>query len=122
MFFFGSSFGSGLTTMMMASTSVEGALLKIPSLGIISPSPRLITRSSSSLRFRLHFGVRAISSASAAEATPVPPPVDDSKLGPGSLGHVTRPDFPILHQVGSRVPFLMMQKIRSSIMLFSRLN
>ncbi|CAI9091489.1 OLC1v1026541C1 [Oldenlandia corymbosa var. corymbosa] len=92
--------------MMMASTTVEGALLKLPSLRIMSSSPRLNGRNS--LRLPVNLGVRAITSASAAEAARVPIPVDDTKLGPGSLGHITRPDFPILHQVvdGKKLVYL----------------
>ncbi|KAL3520992.1 hypothetical protein ACH5RR_019141 [Cinchona calisaya] len=103
--------------MPMVSTAIETAFLKIPSLGLVNPScttSKLVGRSSVSLRFRLQFRPLAISSASAAEAASAsssPSSVveyDNSKLGPGSLGHLTRPDFPILHQEvnGSKLVYL----------------
>ncbi|XP_027111181.1 cysteine desulfurase 1, chloroplastic [Coffea eugenioides] len=101
--------------MMMASTTVESAFLKIPSFGFVNPNnatSKLVSRSSVSLRFGFHFRSCATSSASAAEPASASSPSsvvnDGAKLGPGSLGHITRPDFPILHQAvnGSKLVYL----------------
>ena len=64
---------------------MESAVVKLPpSLRTIKLNPN---RKNRILRF-----------ASSASA-PAPAPLStDPQLGPGSLGHLTRPDFPILHQ------------------------
>nr|GMD86148.1 cysteine desulfurase 1, chloroplastic [Ipomoea batatas] len=47
-------------------------------------------------------------SSQTSAASPPSTVVDEKKLGPGSLGHITRPDFPILHQEvnGSKLVYL----------------
>lgn len=83
---------------MMAVTA-DGAVLKLPSLSIIKRSREFSCRSSVSLRTGFVFCRRNMSAASAVETTAAPlSSVDHSILGPGSLGHLTRPDFPILQQ------------------------
>ncbi|XP_019233829.1 PREDICTED: cysteine desulfurase 1, chloroplastic [Nicotiana attenuata] len=84
------------------STTMEGAILKLPCLRTVSRNPNLTNRSSGSLRWRsrpLHVSASAASSPSL---------INDTKIGPGSLGHITRSDFPILHQEinGSKLVYL----------------
>ncbi|XP_009598619.1 cysteine desulfurase 1, chloroplastic-like [Nicotiana tabacum] len=84
------------------STTMEGAILKLPCLRTVSRNPNITNRSSGSLRWRsrpLHVSASAASS---------PPLINDTKIGPGSLGHITRSDFPILHQEinGSKLVYL----------------
>lgn len=63
--------------------TMEG-VLKLPySFRIIKPNPKRTNRA-----------FRTVPSASASVTVASPNPI----LGPGSLGHLTRPDFPILHQ------------------------
>lgn len=66
--------------------SMEAVVVKLPpSLRTIKPSPNRTNRT-----------LRTAPFASAAAA---PAPLStDPQLGPGSVGHLTRPDFPILHQ------------------------
>ncbi|XP_059317613.1 cysteine desulfurase 1, chloroplastic [Lycium ferocissimum] len=87
--------------MITTTTPMEGAILKLP-IGLRTVN-RVTNRSSTSLRWRsrpLHVSASAVSTST--------PLVDDPKLGPGSLGHITRPDFPILHQEinGSKLVYL----------------
>lgn len=87
---------------MTMVTTMEGAILKVPSLRFMNPNAKFMNPESFPLRRRYEFRFRTVSSASAAEtATPYSssPPFSFSKLGAGSLGHISRPDFPILHQV-----------------------
>nr|GLL20785.1 cysteine desulfurase 1, chloroplastic [Ipomoea trifida] len=78
-------------TMMPAATTVEGVVHRVPYLTTAARNPTFSSRGSASIRFRaLCF--------SASAASPPSTVVDEQKLGPGSLGHITRPDFPILHQ------------------------
>ncbi|KAK4717242.1 hypothetical protein R3W88_015580 [Solanum pinnatisectum] len=72
---------------------MEGAILKLPCLRSVSRSSNFTNRSSNSFPWRYR---RLHISASAASASA--PLVEGPKLGPGSLGHITRSDFPILHQ------------------------
>ncbi|XP_006345890.1 cysteine desulfurase 1, chloroplastic [Solanum tuberosum] len=79
--------------MITTTTPMEGAILKLPCLRSVSRNTNFTNRSSNSFPWRyrwLHI------SASAASASA--PLVEGPKLGPGSLGHITRSDFPILHQ------------------------
>lgn len=99
---------------MIATTTMpmEGAVLKLPCFRSGSWNPsianrssssfHLTNRSSSSLRWK-SWGLHV--SASAASS---PPLVEGPKLGPGSLGHITRSDFPILQQEinGSKLVYL----------------
>ncbi|KAK6148615.1 hypothetical protein DH2020_019527 [Rehmannia glutinosa] len=65
--------------------TMEGVVLKLPpSLRIIKPNPNRTNRTFRTATF-------ASASAPAHLST-------DPQLGPGSLGHLTRPDFPILRQ------------------------
>ncbi|KAL1541684.1 Cysteine desulfurase 1, chloroplastic [Salvia divinorum] len=78
--------------------SMESAVLKLPSsLRTISPKPNLTNRT-----------LRTATFASSASASAPSPLSTDPQLGPGSLGHLTRPDFPILHQEvnGKRLVYL----------------
>lgn len=72
---------------------MEGAILKLPCLRSVSRNTNFTNRSSNSFPWRYR---RLHISASAASASA--PLVEGPKLGPGSLGHITRSDFPILHQ------------------------
>lgn len=87
------------------TTPMEGAILKLPYLRTVSRNPNFTSRSSGSLRRGYRFRPLRVS-ASAASSPPLVE--EDSKLGPGSLGHITRPDFPILHQEinGSKLVYL----------------
>lgn len=77
----------------MITMEAAAAVLKLPpSLRAIRPNPNRTLRCAS------------FASAAAASA----PISADPQLGPGSLGHLTRPDFPILHQALSS--FLHFQK------------
>lgn len=68
---------------------MEAFALKMPpSLRIIKHNPNRTNRTLRTAPF---------ASASASASAPAPL-YADSQLGPGSLGHLTRPDFPILHQ------------------------
>ncbi|KAL2482306.1 Cysteine desulfurase [Forsythia ovata] len=74
--------------------TMEGVVLKLPySFRIIKPNPNRTNRT-----------FRTVSLASASVTVASPDPI----LGPGSLGHLTRPDFPILHQEvnGKRLVYL----------------
>ncbi|XP_015076592.1 cysteine desulfurase 1, chloroplastic [Solanum pennellii] len=80
--------------MITTTTPMEGAILKLPCLRSVSRNTNFTNRSSNSFPWsyrRLHISASASASASA-------PLVEGPKLGPGSLGHITRSDFPILHQ------------------------
>ncbi|KAL0355276.1 UNVERIFIED_CONTAM: Cysteine desulfurase 1, chloroplastic [Sesamum radiatum] len=68
--------------------TMEGLVLKFP------PSLRIVPRPNPNHAHRVF---RFVSLASASAPAPAPLSTDP-KLGPGSLGHRTRPDFPILHQ------------------------
>ncbi|KAM3268432.1 cysteine desulfurase 1, chloroplastic [Capsicum chacoense] len=89
------------------TTPMEGAVLKLPCLRSVSRrNPNLTYRSSGLLRRRYKFRQLHVSASAASSS---PSLVDDNpKLGPGSLGHVTRPDFPILRQEinGSKLVYL----------------
>ncbi|XP_049354919.1 cysteine desulfurase 1, chloroplastic [Solanum verrucosum] len=75
------------------TTPMEGAILKLPCLRSVSRNSNFTNRSSNSFPWRYR---RLHISASAASASA--PLAEGPKLGPGSLGHITRSDFPILHQ------------------------
>ncbi|KAK6790325.1 hypothetical protein RDI58_014125 [Solanum bulbocastanum] len=79
--------------MITTTTPMEGAILKLPCLRSVSRNSNFTNRSSNSFPWRYR---RLHISASAASASA--PLVEGPKLGPGSLGHITRSDFPILHQ------------------------
>ncbi|KAL3338222.1 hypothetical protein AABB24_030392 [Solanum stoloniferum] len=79
--------------MITTPTPMEGAILKLPCLRSVSRNSNFTNRSSNSFPWRYR---RLHISASAASASA--PLVEGPKLGPGSLGHITRSDFPILHQ------------------------
>lgn len=66
--------------------TMEGLALKLPS------PLRVVRRPNPNHPYRVFRSVCLASSAAPA------PLSTDPKLGPGSLGHLTRPDFPILHQ------------------------
>ncbi|KAM7532193.1 hypothetical protein LguiB_035603 [Lonicera macranthoides] len=82
--------------MMM---TLEGAVYKFPSLKIIK-NPNPTNRSPTSLRFRTSVSTSIVSSSSSSSSS--------SSQEPSSLGHITRPDFPILHQEvnGSKLVYL----------------
>ncbi|XAR54569.1 Cysteine desulfurase [Bertholletia excelsa] len=102
--------------MMNSAAAAEVAIFKFPSFKIISPNFSPINPRSATLRF----GFRRFSSsppsslyvASAASFSSCSSSSvvngEYSKLGPFSLGHTTRPDFPILHQEinGSKLVYL----------------
>ncbi|EYU40686.1 hypothetical protein MIMGU_mgv1a0062341mg, partial [Erythranthe guttata] len=74
---------------------MESFVLKLPpSFRIIKQSPNCTNRTFRTVPF--------------ASATAPAPLSTDSQLGPGSLGYLTRPDFPILHQElnGKRLVYL----------------
>ncbi|KAL3369546.1 hypothetical protein AABB24_010071 [Solanum stoloniferum] len=79
--------------MITTTTPMEGAILKLPCLRSVSRNSNFTNRSSNSFPWRYR---RLHISASAASASA--PLAEGPKLGPGSLGHITRSDFPILHQ------------------------
>ncbi|CAK9184854.1 unnamed protein product [Ilex paraguariensis] len=81
---------------------MESSLLKIPSLKILNA--KLTSRTFATVRLRF----RSISVSASAASSSVVTEADDPKLGPSSLGHITRPDFPILHQEvnGSKLVYL----------------
>ncbi|KAL8042398.1 hypothetical protein ABFX02_09G047800 [Erythranthe guttata] len=75
--------------------TMESFVLKLPpSFRIIKQSPNCTNRTFRTVPF--------------ASATAPAPLSTDSQLGPGSLGYLTRPDFPILHQElnGKRLVYL----------------
>ncbi|KAL0342430.1 UNVERIFIED_CONTAM: Cysteine desulfurase 1, chloroplastic [Sesamum calycinum] len=75
--------------------TMEGLVLKLPS------SLRIVPRPNHNHPHRVFRSVSLASSSAplASSSAPAPAPLStDPKLGPGSLGHLTRPDFPILHQ------------------------
>ncbi|CAN4096060.1 unnamed protein product [Withania somnifera] len=77
------------------ATPMEGAILKLPHLRTVRRNRNFTIRSSGSVRRRYRFNPIHVSASAAAS----PPLVEEnSKLGPGSLGQITRSDFPILHQ------------------------
>ncbi|KAK3003058.1 hypothetical protein RJ639_018940 [Escallonia herrerae] len=90
---------------IMTTTMAMGGV-KLLSLQPINPNST--TLSSSSARFQFRF--RPVSSSAAAAPSPnVNHTQDDPRLGSvPSLGHITRPDFPILHQEvnGSKLVYL----------------
>ncbi|PHU18584.1 putative cysteine desulfurase [Capsicum chinense] len=89
------------------TTPMEGAVLKLPCLrSVARRNPNLTYQSFGLLRRRYKFRQLHVSASAASSS---PSLVDDNpKLGPGSLGHVTRPDFPILQQEinGSKLVYL----------------
>ncbi|KAL7139384.1 hypothetical protein ABFS83_09G046900, partial [Erythranthe nasuta] len=77
--------------------TMESFVLKLPpSFRIIKQNPNCTNRT-----------FRTVPFASATAPAPAPASTD-SQLGPGSLGYLTRPDFPILHQElnGKRLVYL----------------
>ncbi|KAL7099009.1 hypothetical protein ACP275_09G055000 [Erythranthe tilingii] len=75
--------------------TMESFVLKLPpSFRIIKQNPNCTNRTFRTVPF--------------ASATAPAPASTDSQLGPGSLGYLTRPDFPILHQElnGKRLVYL----------------
>ncbi|CAH9146796.1 unnamed protein product [Cuscuta epithymum] len=89
------------TTATATATTIEGVVFRLPYLRTGTRNPNFCTRSSASAR-----GFCASSFASSA-AAPCPV-VDVLKSERSSLGHITRPDFPILHQEvnGSKLVYL----------------
>lgn len=80
----------------MMTMAMEGAGFKLPSsFRILNPnkSPNFTSSSSTRLRFR------AYSSSASASLAVNERDVDPKFDSVSSLGHATRPDFPILHQV-----------------------
>ncbi|KAK4353385.1 hypothetical protein RND71_028903 [Anisodus tanguticus] len=90
---------------MITTTPMEGAILKLPYLRTVSRNPNFTNRSSGSLRWRSRYRPLHVSASAASSSTSL---VDNPKIGPGSLGHITRSDFPILHQEinGSKLVYL----------------
>lgn len=80
------------TPLQLCSSAMETAVHKLPSFKILNA--RCSTaRGSASFRVQLRRSSSSLSvSASAVRE-------GDLALGSVSLGHITRPDFPILHQV-----------------------
>ncbi|KAK3027405.1 hypothetical protein RJ639_042084 [Escallonia herrerae] len=87
----------------MTTTMAMGGV-KLPSLSPINLNSATLSPSSSSVRFR------PVSSSAAAAPSPIVSHTqDDPRLGSvPSLGHISRPDFPILHQEvnGSKLVYL----------------
>lgn len=82
------------TLLQLYWSTMETVVHKLPSFHIINPTSCCSTiRSPASLRV----GLRRSSSSLSVSASAVRE--GDPALGTVSLGHVTRPDFPILHQV-----------------------
>ncbi|MED6212204.1 Cysteine desulfurase 1, chloroplastic [Stylosanthes scabra] len=75
---------------------MEVLLLKVPSFKFSSPicCCSISTRSSSYVKF----GIRRFSSVSVSASSTVNEAVTEPSLAAPSLGHTTRPHFPILHQ------------------------
>lgn len=89
---------------MTMVTTMEGAILKLPSLGMIKPNPKFTNLKSFSTRLQYRSRLCSVSTSASATETAASsssssPLFNDSKIGADSLGHITRPDFPILHQV-----------------------
>ncbi|XP_057955188.1 cysteine desulfurase 1, chloroplastic [Malania oleifera] len=73
------------------------------------PSFRVLNPNAANRSFtRLRLGFRKFSSSSSAASAASTLRQDDPVCGPVSLGHITRPDFPILHQEvnGSKLVYL----------------
>lgn len=96
---------STLTLFNLCCNSImETVVHKLPSFKLLNPtsssshycSPTTTTRTSKSFRI----GSRRRSFSISASASAVRE--DNQALGSVSLGHITRPDFPILHQVTTR--------------------
>ncbi|PSS19528.1 Cysteine desulfurase [Actinidia chinensis var. chinensis] len=93
---------------MMMTTAAEGVVVKFPSFKITNTNPTLTNRRFATVRF----GSRRLSSSSSISVvSSVSSSIvneDEPKLGPVSLGHSTRPHFPILHQEvnGSKLVYL----------------
>lgn len=87
--------------MLSSYPMMEGMALKLPSFKILNPNS--VHRSSATVRV----GVRR-SSSSAAAVSALTLNQGDPAIGSVSLGHITRPDFPILHQEvnGSKLVYL----------------
>lgn len=87
--------------MLSSYPMMEGMVLKLPSFKILNPNS--VHRSSATIRV----GVRR-SSSSAAAVSALTLNQGDPAIGSVSLGHITRPDFPILHQEvnGSKLVYL----------------
>ncbi|KAI4306360.1 hypothetical protein L6164_029644 [Bauhinia variegata] len=85
---------------------MEVLIHKLPSFQISSPSCccSITTRSSKYVQF----GFRRLSSSLSVRASSVNEGVAGPVIAPSSLGHVIRPDFPILHQEvnGSKLVYL----------------
>ncbi|KAL7226309.1 hypothetical protein ACSBR1_021426 [Camellia fascicularis] len=105
-----------VTVAAVAVAAAEGVGVKFPSFKIINPNLTLPNRTSTTT---LRFGFRRFSSSSSSSSSSSLSVVcakasssivreEDPKLGPVSLGHITRPDFPILHQEvnGSKLVYL----------------
>lgn len=90
------------TVTVAAAAAAEGVGVKFPSFKIINPNLTLPNRTSTTT---LRFGFPRFSSSSSSSLSVVSAKAsssivreEDPKLGPVSLGHITRSDFPILHQ------------------------
>ncbi|VFQ99365.1 unnamed protein product [Cuscuta campestris] len=87
--------------MTTATATMEGVVFRLPHLRTATRNPTFCSRSSVSVhRFR--------SLSFAASAASPSPAVCEQKPEPASLGHITRVDFPILHQEvnGSKLVYL----------------
>ncbi|KAL6984241.1 Cysteine desulfurase 1, chloroplastic [Sarracenia purpurea var. burkii] len=97
-----------------AAVAAEGVAIKLPSFKITTnPTRHLTIPASPTVRFGFSrfppsSSCLSIVSAGASSSSSSVVNKDDQKLGPGSLGHTTRPHFPILHQEvnGSRLVYL----------------
>ncbi|KDP34559.1 hypothetical protein JCGZ_11109 [Jatropha curcas] len=89
---------------------MDGAVFKLPSFKFLRPnsSPPATTKSPVVIRCGLTRLSSSYSSSSAIQAIATTGREGDQALGSLSLGHITRPDFPILHQEvnGSKLVYL----------------
>ncbi|KAG5525361.1 hypothetical protein RHGRI_031886 [Rhododendron griersonianum] len=90
----------------MVTTAVEWVFLKFHPSRFTNPNRPLTSRCSNRLGFRRFSSSASLSVAAAASSSTVSEV--DPKREPVSLGHATRPDFPILHQEvnGSKLIYL----------------
>ncbi|XP_057505303.1 cysteine desulfurase 1, chloroplastic-like isoform X2 [Actinidia eriantha] len=92
----------------MTTMAAEGVVFKFPSFRITNPNLTLANRRFATVRFGSR---RYSSSSSCSVVSSVSSSIvneEEPKLGPVSLGHSTRPHFPILHQEvnGSKLVYL----------------
>ncbi|KAI8015194.1 hypothetical protein LOK49_LG05G01391 [Camellia lanceoleosa] len=91
-----------ITTVTITVAAAEGVVVKFPSIKIINPNLTLPNRTSTTTlrfgfrRFSFSFSFSSLSVVSAKASSSIVRE-EDPRLGPVSLEHIIRPDFPILH-------------------------